>query len=302
VSSIRVVAAGLQSTVQDLGRFRWAHHGVSASGAADPLALRAGNLLVGNAENAAAIEMTLTGGTFEFDNDTVVALTGSDFGAGLPLWEAVGIRSGQTVRFTATREGARCYMAVRGGIGVTKIMGSESVHVMTGVGGRPLRAGDVLPIGDADIRRSRGVAVVPPPYTRAGLIRVTDGPQAGQFGDELYSGEYLVSETSNRMGIRLSGPKIGSPPGQMLTEGVPLGAVQVPPDGQPIILFVEHQTTGGYPKPANVISADFCRLGQLRPRDQIRFERIGMDLALALLQEQERWLYTVMAASAQPVG
>ena len=138
----------------------------------------------------------------------------------------------------------------------------------------PLRAGDVLPIGDAAVRRPRPAARGVPEYVRGGLLRVTAGPQADWFADELYRpAQYVVSEESNRMGLRLRGPAIPSPGGHMLTEGVPLGAVQVPPDGQPIILFVEHQTTGGYPKPANVISADFWRLGQLRPRDQVRFEQ-----------------------------
>ena len=129
-------------------------------------------------------------------------------------------------------------------------------------------------------------------------LRATAGPQARWFGDELYGAGYRVSEESNRMGIRLEGPALPSPAllsqdGHMITEGVPLGAVQAPPDGQPIVLFVEHQTTGGYPKPANVISADFWRLGQLRPRDVVRFERITMEGALGLLREQEEWLYSL---------
>src|SRR5215831_14909202 len=111
MSSIRVVSAGLQTTVQDLGRFGWAHYGVSASGAADPVALRAANLLVGNAENAAALEMTLSGPALEFECHAVIALTGSDFGSGLPLWSAVEIKSGDTVRLGSTRTGARCYLA-----------------------------------------------------------------------------------------------------------------------------------------------------------------------------------------------
>jgi antagonist of KipI len=297
-SGIRVLSPGLQTTVQDLGRFGYTHFGVSASVAADPLALRAGNLLVGNAENAAALEMTLVGGAFEFETDAVVALTGSDFGAGLPLWAAIDIKAGETVRCGATRSGARGYLAVRGGIGVAKAMGSASVHVMTGVGGRPLRAGDVLPIGDAAIRRPRtaGPRGRPgaPEFARTGPLRVTPGPQAHWFSDELYAGAYRVAEESNRMGLRLRGPAIPSPPGHMLTEGVPLGAIQVPPDGQPIILFVEHQTTGGYPKPANVISADFWRLGELRPREEVRFERVTLEQALELLRQQEQWLYALV--------
>jgi antagonist of KipI len=289
MNRLRVLAPGLLTTVQDLGRFGWTHYGVSASGAADALALRAGNLLVGNAENAAGLEMTLAGGEFEFEQDAVIAITGSDFRADLPLWTAVEIRRGQSVRIGRTRSGARAYLAVRGGLHVPRVMGSASVHLITGVGGGPLRAGDVLQIGEDAVRRPRsGRCPVP---AGGGPVRVTEGPQAERFGAELYAARYTVTEEANRMGLRLRGPAIPSPPGGMLTEGTALGAVQVPPDGQPIILFVEHQTTGGYPKPANVISADFWRLGQLRPRDQVAFELVPMERALDLLREQERWIY-----------
>jgi allophanate hydrolase subunit 2 len=172
-------------------------------------------------------------------------------------------------------------------------MGSASTHVMTRVGGRVLRAGDILSIGSAAVRRPRALSRVPVQET--GAIRVTKGPQADSFGHELYTGVYTVSEEADRMGLRLCGPAIPSTAGPLLTEGVALGAIQVPPDGQPIVLFVEHQTTGGYPKPANVISADFTRLGQLRPRDQVRFELVTIHRALQLLQEQERWIYSLLA-------
>jgi antagonist of KipI len=295
MNHIRVLSPGLQTTVQDLGRFGYAHFGVSASGAADALALRAANLLVGNAENAAAVEMTLAGATFEFESAATIALAGSDFGAGVPLWTAAEIKSGATLRCGATHTGARCYLAVRGGIATPKVMGSASAHVMTGVGGRPLRKGDILPVGDAGVRRPRmSPAAGVPEFTRGGLLRATPGPQADWFGGELYTAAYAIAEESNRMGLRLRGPAIPSHAGHMLTEGVPLGAIQVPPDGQPIILFVEHQTTGGYPKPANVISADFWRLGQLRPRDEVRFEQVTIEQALKLLQEQEQWLYRLL--------
>jgi biotin-dependent carboxylase-like uncharacterized protein len=280
--------------VQDLGRFGFAHFGISASGAGDPLAVRAGNLLVGNAENAAAIEMTLIGAAFEFDGPAVVALTGSDFGAGLPLWEAFEVKAGQTIRCGPTQSAARSYLCVRGGIGVPKAMGSASVHFMTGVGGRSLRAGDTLPVGNDAVRRPRKERVAPPDPSQRGLLRATPGPQASWFGSDLYTAAYTVSEESNRMGLRLLGPAIANATGHMLTEGVVLGAVQVPPDGRPIILFVEHQTTGGYPKPSNVISADFWRLGQLRPRDEVRFENVTFERALELMQEQERWLYALL--------
>ena len=293
MSLVRVVRPGFQTTVQDLGRFGHAHEGVSASGAADALALRAGNLLVGNAENAPSLEMTLVGGTFAVESDSVIALTGSDFGAGLPLWRALEMKAGDVIRCGPSRSGARGYLAVRGGIEAPRVLGSASTHLLTGIGGRALQAGDELVIGNAAVRRPRLEPVRPPELT-SGVLRVTAGPQANWFSDELYRAGYQVSEESNRMGLRLRGAPIASPAGQMLTEGVALGAVQVPPDGQPIILFVEHQTTGGYPKPANVIATDLSRVGQLRPRDEVRFERVTIDQALALLRAQEQWLYSLI--------
>jgi antagonist of KipI len=293
VSVIRVLTAGFLTTVQDLGRYGHAHLGISASGAADPLAIRAGNLLVGNAENAAALEMTLVGGEFEFEADAVIALSGSDFGADVPLWEPIPIKAGQRLLLGRTKAGARAYLCIRGGVDAPLTLGSASAHLLTGVGGGPLRKGDALRIGAAAVRKPRPAANNPPHWTKSQAIRVTDGPQAEWFHGELYEGVYAVAEECNRMGIRLRGAAIPSAAGGMLTEGVAMGAIQAPPDGQPIVLFVEHQTTGGYPKPANVISADFWKLGQLRPRDEVRFERVDIGRALELLQRQEQWLYSL---------
>ena len=293
MNRLHILSPGMLTTVQDLGRFGWAHQGVSASGAADPLALRAGNLLVGNAENAAALEMTLVGAELVFDRNAVIALTGSEMGAGVPFWQPIEVRGGETLHCGATQAGARAYLAVRGGIAARKTMGSASVHVMTGVGGRPLRKGDVLEIGEGAVRRPRGPAGFPQRWQPRSILRATPGPQAEWFADGLFGAPYTVTEESNRMGLRLRGRAIPSPAGQMITEGVALGAVQVPPDGQPIVLFVEHQTTGGYPKPANVISADFWKLGQLRPRDPVEFESVTIEQALGLLREQEEWLYSL---------
>ena len=292
MNAIHVLEPGFQTTVQDLGRLGYAHLGVSASGAADALALRAGNLLVGNAENAAALEMTLTGAALAFESAAVVALTGSDFASGLPLWKAVEVEAGTVVRCGPTRSGARCYLAVRGGIKAPKVLGSASTHLVTGIGGQALRKGDLLRVGDDAVRRPRTLVITPP--AAEGPLRVTAGPQAAWFGDELYASAYQVTEASNRMGVRLRGAAIPSPTGHMITEGVALGALQVPPDGQPIILFVEHQTTGGYPKPANLISADLWRAGQLRPRDEVTFQRVTMEEALDLLRRQEEWLYSLV--------
>jgi len=301
-----VQAPGMFTTVQDLGREGFGPLGVSASGAADRVALRIGNRLVGNSETAAGLEMTLVGGTFQFLGGAVIALTGSDFGAKLDgtaiaLWTSIEVRQGQTLQLGATMDGARCYLCVQGGFQVPPFLGSASTHVLSGLGGwegRALRKGDALPIGDAGGRfRKRQVAREALDRLRsAKVLRVTDGPQSDWFTEEargqFFDTAYSVAEESNRVGIRLRGsvPVARLSSEEMITEGVPLGAVQVPPSGQPIIVFVEQQTTGGYPKIANVIAADIHSVGQLRPRDEIRFERVSMERARALLQEQEELL------------
>jgi 5-oxoprolinase (ATP-hydrolysing) subunit C len=287
MTEIRVLAPGLLTTVQDLGRPGYAHLGISASGAADALSLRVGNLLVGNSPRAAALEMTLTGGTFEFSRAATIALTGSPFETSAPWSCAFDVQPGETLRLGPTRAGARCYLCVRGGLSVPAVLGSASTHVLTALGGlegRSLKKGDVLCVGDA---------IAGPPHrevfpvdSHRDVVRVTEGPQHTWFEGSLDSGVYQVAEESNRMGLRLDGPALPCAR-QLLTEGVSLGAIQVPPQGQPIITFVEHQTTGGYPKIANVISADLPVVGQLRPRDRVRFEYISIARALELLREQE---------------
>lgn len=316
---IQVQAPGLLTTVQDLGREGFGPMGVSPSGAADAISLRLGNRLVGNAEGAAGLEMTLLGGTFGFPDGAELALSGSDFGATLDgkpveLWTALEAKSGQVLRMGPTRSGARCYLCVRGGIAVNPFLGSASTHILSGLGGhegRALRKGDVLTIGSANMdgqkRRGRnarstgGARIVGKRRLAAQalekvkirkVLRVTPGMQSDWFPESaqkiFYGSTYRVAEGSNRMGIRLLGAAIPAPAGgEMISEGVALGAIQVPEGGLPIILFVEQQTTGGYPKIANVISADFHSLGQLRPRDEIRFERVDWNMARALLKEQE---------------
>ncbi len=305
-----VLEPGLLTTVQDLGRPGHAASGVSASGAGDPLSLRVGNLLVGNAENAGALEMTLQGGALRFDGGALVAVTGSDFGPtiengvsrrSLPLWSATSVAPGEVVRFGVTRSGARSYLCVRGGIAIPRMLGSVATHLLTGLGGfegRALRAGDLLPIG-ADPgtpprRLSLGADGIPRIPFRSEL-RVTPGPQSDWFTSgslaRLVGAEYEVSEEANRMGLRLKGPPLDrAREDPMLTEGVCLGAVQVPESGQPIVLFVEQQTTGGYPKIASVVLADLPALGQLRPRDRVRFSWTTIETAHAILREQERLL------------
>jgi antagonist of KipI len=308
MSLIEVRSPGLLTTVQDLGREGFGPMGVSASGAADPVAMRVGNRLVGNAEGAAALEMTLIGGTFSFPERMVVALAGSDFGATLDdkcveMWSSIEIRPGQTLRMGPTRSGARCYLCVRGGIDVKLSLGSASTHLLSGLGGfegRALRKADVLRISAAGgsfrtFRKATVAAKAMAHLAPRKILRVTAGPQSDWFSPEAQKAFYAVTrrvgEESNRMGLRLEGIAIAvASGGEMISEGVSLGAVQIPASGLPIILFVEQQTTGGYPKIANVISADLASLGQLKPRDEIRFEQVELETARTLLAEQEKWL------------
>jgi antagonist of KipI len=305
LATIQVQAPGLLTTVQDLGREGFGPMGVSPSGAADAISLRIGNKLVGNAGGVAGLEMTLLGGTFVFPEGAILALTGSDFGATLDdapvnLWTSVEAKRGQTLCLGPTRSGARCYLCVRGGIVVEDFLGSASTHLLSGLGGyegRALRKGDVLKIGEANgsYRRRTVAAKALKSLSPRKVLRVTPGPQGDWFAEPaqkiFYASKYRVAEESNRMGLRLEGAPVpeGSG-GKMITEGVSIGAVQIPSGGLPIILFVEQQTTGGYAKIANVISADLSSLGQLRPRDEIRFERVGWETARSLLREQEELL------------
>jgi len=305
MSLLVVESAGLQTTVQDFGREGYGVLGVSASGAADAVALRLGNLLLENKAGTPALEMTLMGGTFLFPDGAVICLTGANFGAqmdgkALELWRPHAILPGKRVSFGPTKDFARCYLCVAGGIGVAEFLGSASTHLLSGLGGwegRALRKGDVLSIGrlEKNIRRRKLRTGVLEELKPKKTLRVTRGPQADWFPEEaqgmLARGEFVVSEESNRMGLRLDGPRLvalGKP--EMVSEGTPLGAIQVTPSGQAIILFVEQQTTGGYPKIANVIGADLHSVGQLRPRDTIQFEEVSLAKARALWIEQQRLL------------
>jgi antagonist of KipI len=301
---MRVLKPGFLTTVQDLGRFGYAHLGISASGAADPVSLRIGNRLLGNDPSAPALEMTLIGGEFLFEVPALVAVTGSDLeptvdGTAVPLWTSVPVRAGQVLHFGAAADGARCYLCIRGGFKVDEVLGSASTHLVTGLGGfqgRALRKGDALPYdgweGTPKDSRSFPVSLTTELMKRR-YLRITEAPQTHRFPEEalrlLASSAFQVSEEADRMGLRLKGPplpRLGAE--DMITEGVPLGAIQVSPDGLPIVLFVEHQTTGGYPKIANVISADLHRVGQLRPRDTVRFVFVSVSDAHKFGSTQER--------------
>jgi antagonist of KipI len=302
--TIRVINPGFLTSVQDLGRHGFSHLGTSPGGAADALSMRIANLLVGNEEHAPALEMTMLGPALEFRHDAVVAITGAAGECRLnsaPLKPGVAFRvsPGAILQCGAMTEGIRAYLAVRGGIDVPPVMGSAATNFsgrFGGFQGRRLEANDVLavrPGPSAAVRRLRPGAL--DALSAARPIRVTPGAQHDWFPAadtaQFYSGSYTVSQQSDRSGLRLSGPAVQPRDvAQLLTEGVPLGAIQVPQDGQPIVLFVDQQTTGGYPKIANVIAADLHRVGQLRPLAEIRFGKVTIPEAIRLLREQEEWL------------
>ena len=296
--SLIVLKPGLQSTIQDLGRYNYSHFGISASGAADPLSLKIGNLIVGNKESASAIEMTIIGGEFQFDSECYIAISGSEFEASLDNnyitnQKAIDVKKGQILSFGQAKTGARAYLCIQGGIDVDNYLSSKSTHILSGIGGylgQPISKGDILSFG---INKNS----IKPIIFRQLLdintskIRIISGLQSNFFDDKAWSSfisnPFTVSNSSNRMGIRLDGNKILSNiESEIITEGVPLGAIQVPGSGDPIISFVEHQTTGGYPKIANVIIADIHKVGQLKPGDKFQFNLVSKEEAEELRLEQ----------------
>lgn len=322
--SLRIINPGLMTTIQDLGRFGYAHFGVTPAGAADALALRVANRLLGNAEDEAGLEMTLLGATIEFERAAIVVLAGAGSECRLahtpadakkasagglararaPMWKAFPVLPGAVLKCGPITGGARTYLAVQGGFDITPVMGSastlRSAH-FGGLGGRELRAGDRLAVKHTASTAARSLRREAYSFLQPRReLRITPGPQASWFGEEgfatLQRCPYVVLGDSDRRGVRLKGEALALPPkSQLVTEGISLGAMQVPPDGQPIILFVDQQTTGGYPKAANVIAADLRHLAQLRPRDEVRFHLVSVPEAIQCLREQEEWLQTAFS-------
>lgn len=280
---IVVVAPGPLTTVQDLGRPGLASLGVPLAGAVDRAALRAANRLVGNADGAAGLETTLTGPTLLFEADAVVAVAGGRcdvlvgdevLGAGC----AVTVRRGRTVRLGPVTHGLRSYLAVRGGIDVPPVLGSRSTCTLSGLGPAPLAAGDRLPIGPA-VAGAVGAAEELPAIAAEPVLRVVPGPRDDAFVeglDTLASSSYIVSSRSDRTGVRLEGAVLQRvSDGELPSEGVVPGAVQVPPDGQPILFLGNCPTTGGYPVIGVVLPADLAHAAQARPGTRLRFRLEG---------------------------
>ncbi len=289
---IEVMEPGALTTVQTpAGRPGWRHLGIGVGGAADPWSARLANRLVGNRDDDALLEVTMSGPSLRFGAPSAVAVTGSRFDAtldGLPLPSGAGrpVRAGSVLRLRRGR-GARAYVAIAGGIEVDIVLGSRATNLRSGFGGhagRALRAGDRLEAGQSGRSLFRWGAEWP-----GGSIRVVpalDGDGVAQLLD----GEWTVSEQADRTGIRLDGPRIRIEPAEVESMGLPLGAIQVPPDGRPIAMLGDRPVTGGYPVPACVIRADIGRVAQVRPGDRVRFSEVTPELAWEAFAEMERRL------------
>jgi len=276
--SLEVVAAGVATTVQDLGRPGFAHLGVPRSGALDRPAAALANRLVGNSVDAAVLEVTLGGLALRTDAGCWVAVTG----AAVPISvggrpgayaEAQWLPAGATLALGTPASGVRSYVAVAGGIAVDPVLGSRSTDTLSGIGPAPLVAGAVLPVGAG---RSP-VALDTPPRREADGLRLHPGPRPEWFAsdalDRLCGGRWTVLPASDRVGLRLTGEPLVRRDGELASEGMVLGAVQVPPDGQPVVFLADHPTTGGYPVVAVVDPADLWQCAQLRPGEVISFRR-----------------------------
>lgn len=306
---VEVLQPGAHTTVQDLGR--WGHQasGVPVAGAMDPFAHRLANLLVGNPRDAATLEVTLVGPAITFEDDRVIAVAGATFGLSVddePASPAtpVPVRAGSVVRFGRRIAGARAYLAVDGGFDVPPVLGSRATHVASGMGGwqgRALVRGDRLPLGARPAPAEAGRRPVPrgadapvvPPVGGAVRVRVLPGPQHDRFAEDalsrLVSAPYRVSTHSNRMGYRLEGPGLSHRAGaDVLSAATPLGSLQVPGSGQPVLLMADRQTTGGYARLATVISADIPVVAQVAPGEMILFAIATRAAAVAALIARER--------------
>ena len=294
--NIEVLEAGVLTTVQDaFGRRDWRHVGVPAGGAADPWSARLANRLVGNRDDAALLELTLAGPTLRFAGPALVALVGEMAATlnGLPLQSnaARAVRAGGQLRIGEGRD-ARAYLAIGGGLLVEPLLGSASTDLRSGFGGldgRALRAGDLLSHGTASGPGCRWLGA-----ESTGLIRIVVGPHAGIEG--LTGATWRIGQEADRTGMRLDGQPMEG--GEVASMGLPLGAIQVPPDGRPIVMLADRPVTGGYPVPAVVIGADIGRVARLRPGDELGFASVTQEEARSALRRAEEELATLEALEA----
>ncbi len=311
---VHVTKPGLLTTVQDRGRWGYQALGVSVAGPMDPVAHRMANAMAGNDAGAATIEITLIGPELRFDDERLVAVAGAEYelaidGQSMPGTGSFVVPAGGTLRFGRRMRGTRAYLAVAGGFDTLPVLGSRATHLPSaigGVGGRALISGDRLSCGPRPKRpgavRTRRLAAdaVRAIPDGAATLRVLPGPQTDRFSasalDTLQSAPYLVAQSSNRMGFRLSGPRLTHTRGaDVISDATPLGVLQVPATGEPILLMADRQTSGGYPKVATVIAADIGLAGQLGPGDRISFAVCTRAEAMAALIGQEQHLMALEA-------
>lgn len=311
VKVLEVTSPGPLTTLQDLGRFGFGQYGVAQSGAVDSFSLRVGNRLVGNGENEAGLEMTFAGVAVTALSEIAFAVTGADMqpridGIPIPMWRSLIIQKGERLSFKGLRSGLRAYLAVGGGINADRVLGSRATNLgahFGGFSGRPLMKGDILSSHAPHPHLKTEGTAIPfhsiPSHTPDATLRVILGPHPHHFDPEMLSifrrAVYGVTEQMDRTGIRLEGPFIREKAGlkkSIISEGVVSGAVQIPGDGQPIIIMGE-TVTGGYRKIAGVISADLHRLGQLRPKNKVRFTPVPQDEARIALEKMETIIQSV---------
>lgn len=315
---LHLIEPGLLTTVQDRGRYGYQRYGVPVSGAMDEFALRMANVLVGNDQNAAALEITVQGPKIEFLAPTWIAVTGADLSATIDerpvsLWESVQVDAGSVLAFGDPRDGMRAYLAVRAGIDVPIVMGSRSTYLkgrFGGLQGRALRKGDqlsTLPLDQSEFVPKRlPKNYTAPLYGGSHRLRVITGPQQDAFDRGALSAflgaRYKVSSQSDRMGYALDGPKIEHRDGaDIISDGNPSGAVQVPGDGVPRILLADRGTTGGYTKIATVITSDLSKLAQALPAHSIAFRQVSLQEAQDALREREALIRSVERQGLLPV-
>jgi len=301
---LRVHEPGLFTTIQDTGRLHAIASGVPPGGAMDRFAHSAANLIVGNDRSAATLECTLTGPGLLIEAPCLVAVTGADFdlrvnGAPAPAWIAISLRAGDELAFAGRRSGARAYLAVAGGVLGDRWLGSMSTNVMAargGMHGRPLATGDVIAAGQSAMAAvtGRGLARQLRPRYDEHTLHLVAGPHISRLGADaraaLFSSAFVVSPNSNRMGYRLEGPGLETSGEELLSFGLVAGALQLPSSGQPILLMADHQTAGGYPVVATVVSASMAVAAQLAPGDEVRFAETSIETALQMRAVQREAL------------
>ena len=324
--TLHVLRPGLLMTVQDMGRHGHQHVGLCPGGAMDPIALALANALAGNEPGTAALEITVLGPDLQFDRDTLVALVGADFEAEMPLNRPVLIAGGSRLSISRAARGARAYLAVAGGITVPEVLGSRSTYlpgVFGGLQGRVMKRGDALPLAENSealsrerferLKRKRGSSVpwsVPSftvPAREPIVLHAIEGEHFGEFDANMqrafFETVWRVTPDSNRMGYRLGGPTLARAKTDEIISGPTcLGSVQVPADGVPIALMADHQTTGGYPRMAEIASADVPRLAQIAPGGTVHFARCGLDMAAELRKDARTRLETALRGIAWAYG